>query len=232
MPKIKPVVIASNIFNEIEQLPAWFENIMPLADGGILIVDTGSTDGSIEYCQDQGARVIVDDIILREGYGPARNDLRSKSKEFFPDAHWCCYLDADERIDPEERHQFRYLKDYLTEAFDVIALPRIDWMDDQKSASAKDYKIFPDFQARMTRLHMPLFYVRRLHEQLQNFRAFYAKLTNPKINHYHRTAGQEKRDRIGKLCAKLHMEDKEWGHTYPEHPKEALYRERFKKEGL
>jgi glycosyltransferase involved in cell wall biosynthesis len=232
MPTICPVVIASNMFNEIDQLPEWFENFKPMADAGIVIVDSGSTDGTIDYCKSQGAVVIVDDIIRREGYGPARNHLREMARQHFPKAHWLVYFDADERVDEQDWHQFRYLKDYLVEAYDVIAFPRIDWEDKARTKRYNDYRVAPDWQARMTRLDSPLVYIRKLHEQVQRFRAIYAKITNPKINHFHRSAGQEKRDLIGKLCAKLHMEDKEFGHTMPEHPKEAMYREKYIAEGL
>ncbi len=229
---MKPVVIASNMYNEIEQLEEWFKNFKPLADGGILIVDTGSTDGTIEFARESGAIVIVDDIIRREGYGPARTHLRAMSRKYFPEAEWMAYFDADESISKEDWHQFRFLKDYLTLQFDVIAFPRIDWHDKEMTKAENDYRIAPDWQARMTRLRSPLKYIRRLHEQIVGNRQIFAKTTNPKINHFHRSATQDKRDEIGKLCAKLHMEDQEWGHTVPEHPKEAKYRELYLKEGL
>lgn len=229
---MKPLVIASNLYNEIDQMPTWFDNFKPIADCGILIVDSGSTDGTIEYCRERGAIVIVDDIIRREGYGPARNHLRTMSMKFFSDAHWMAYFDADERIFEKDRHQLRFLKDSLVAHFDVIAFPRIDWRDTEATDAVNDFRIGPDFQSRMTRLHSPIQYVRRLHEQITGHRAVYAKLTSPKINHFHRTAGTEKRDMIGRLCAKLHMEDESYGKTYPEHPKEAMYREQYLKEGL
>ena len=229
---IRPLVIASNMFNEIESLPRWFDCFEQIADGGLLIVDSGSNDGSIEYAKDRGAIVIVDDIIRREGYGPARNQLRVKSKEFYPEAHWMAYFDADETIDEKEFHQFRYIKDYLNERYDVVAFPRIDWYDLEKKKSANNYRIMPDWQARMTRLNNPIGYIRKLHEQVAGHRAIYARLTTPKINHFHRSTAQEKRDLIGKLCAKLHMEDTEWGHTVGMHPKEQYYRELYEKEGL
>lgn len=220
------------MYNEIDQLQGWFENFSQIADGGIVIVDTGSQDGTQEFCRDHGAVVIEDDIIRREGYGPARNHLRAMSRKHFPDAEWMAYFDADERIDEEEFHQFHYLKDYLQDFCDVIALPRIDWMDLERTRFAKDWRVYPDYQARMSRLNCPIKYIRRLHEQITNHKQVYARLTNPKINHFHRSAGQEKRDEIGKLCAKLHMEDTEHGHTVPEHHKEAMYRELYLKEGL
>jgi glycosyltransferase involved in cell wall biosynthesis len=229
---MRKLVIASNMYNEIEQLPEWFDNFTQIADGGILIVDTGSNDGTQEFCRERGAVVVVDDIIRREGYGPARNHLRVLSAQHFPGSLWMAYFDADERIDEEEFHQLRYLKDYLQDFLDVIAFPRIDWMDKKRTSWAKDWRIQPDYQARMSRLDKPIKYIRRLHEQITGYQQVYARLTNPKINHFHRSTDQDKRDEIGKLCAKLHMEDKEFGHSVPEHPKEAMYRERYIKEGL
>lgn len=230
---MRPLVVASNMYNERDQLDEWFAFVKQIADGGILIVDTGSTDGTIEYAKREGAVVVVDDIITREGYGPARNHLRAKSRECFPGAHWMVYLDADERIDECEFHQLRFIKDYLDEAYDVVAFPRIDWMNREKTKAANDWKVSADPQARMSRLYnFNITYLRRLHEQVSGYKGIWLRPTNPKINHFHRTAGQEKRDRIGKLCAKLHMEDKEYGHTYPMHHKEAMYRELYEKEGL
>lgn len=228
---MKKVVIASNFRNEIDQVDGWLESFKPLADGGMLVVDTGSTDGTVEALEKAGVTVIVDDIIQREGYGPARNHLRLEAKKHFPGAHWVAYFDADERIDPEDRHRFRFYKDCLIDAYDVIAFPRIDWLDLEKTQAAKDWKVSPDWQARMTRLNAPLYYVRRLHEQVMGCKGIFTNLMLPKINHFHRSAGQEKRDYVGKICAHLHQID-EMGKTYPEHHKEAYYRELLEKEGL
>jgi hypothetical protein len=149
----------------------------------------------------------------------------------FPKTHWMMYLDADERIVEQDFHTLRFLKDNLIDAFDVVALPRIDWRDKEMKEAANDVNVNADWQARMTRLSSPLFYIRRLHEQVQNFRGIYADLTSPKINHFHRPTSKEKRDFIGRLCAKLHMED-EYKDTYPEHHKEAMYREQYLESGL
>ena len=230
---MKSLVVASNMKNEISQVEEWYKNVVQIADGGILIVDTFSTDGTTEFFGDKPDVVIMQStIIVDEGYGPARNHLRNESKKHFPDAHWMVYLDADERIDEEEFHELRFLKDYLIDDYDVIAFPRIDWMNKERTAMAKDWRINADWQARMTRLNNPIQYVRILHEQIMGHKQIYCNLTTPKINHFHRSTSQEKRDEIGKLCAKLHMEDKEWGHTYPMHHKEQMYRDLYQKEGL
>jgi len=229
---MKPLCIASNFLNERPQLDGWLAFVKPIADGGILVVDGGSTDGTRGFLEENGVLVIVDNIIQREGYGPARNHLREMTKKHFPKSQWMCYLDADERIDEEDFHQLRYLKDYLIDDFDVIGLPRIDWYDNAKTKAAKDWRVNPDWQARMTRLDRPIRYIRKLHEQITGHKNIFTNMTNPKINHFHRDTPQEKRDFVGKLCAKLHMEDSKYGATYPEHHKEAEYRERLQKEGL
>ena len=226
---MRPIVIASNMYNERHQLEGWFDCFEKIADGGILIVDGGSTDGTAEYCLERGAQVVITDIIQTEGYGPARNHLREMSRKFFPKAHWMAYFDADERIDPAEFHQFRYIKDYLIGTFDVVAFPRLDLHPDGHSEN--DYLVAPDWQARMTRLDSMLMYYRRLHEQLKSHKAIYTDLNAPKIHHHHRGAPQWKRDHVGKVCAFLHGKD-EFGHTYPEHHKEAHYRKLIEEEGL
>ena len=228
---MKGMVIAANMFNEIDQIAEWYQNMSEIADEGILVVDNGSTDGTIEFLKHKQVIVIEDDVILREGYGAARNHLREMAQLYFPNAHWCCYFDADERIDREDYHQLRHIKDNLDFKFDGVAFPRIDWKDLEKKEAAKDWHINPDYQARMTRLGSSLKYIRKLHEQIQGANGIYAELTNPKINHFHRVA-VNKRHFIGKLCAKLHMEDDKYGDTYPMHHKEQHYRELLKKEGL
>ena len=233
---MKKLVVASNMFNEIHQLDckdSWYDNMTQIADGGILIVDTGSDDGTKEFFEDKDNVVfITDDIILREGYGPSRNHLRAMSRKHYPESHWCLYLDGDERIMQEDFHKLRFLKDYLIPEYDVIALPRLNRLDKDTTATKNDYMIAPDYQARMTRLGSPLQYIRKLHENIVDYNRMYAELNNPKIHHFHRSTDQKKRDFIGKLCQKLHAEDIDYGGTYPQHHKSEYYKDLLEKEGL
>lgn len=225
------LVVASNMYNERDEVEEWLSNVTLFANGGILVVDTGSDDGTDEYLKSQGVVVVTDDIIRREGYGSARNHLREMSISHFPNAHWMIYLDADERIPLQDLHRMRFICEYLVKEFDVVAFPRIDWLDRDMSGMGKDWRGFPDYQARMSRLYSDVVYHRRLHEQVQTKLGVYANIENPKINHFHRSTPSSKRDTVGKLCAYLHGKD-ELGHTYPEHHKEAHYRELLEKEGF
>jgi len=231
------LTIASNCFNEISQCAGWYDNMIQIADGGILIVDTGSDDGTKEFFEkkiEEGAPVvfITDDIILREGYGNSRNHLREMTRIHYPESHWCFYLDFDERIMQEDFHKLRFLKDYLIPEYDVIALPRLNRLDKDTMATKNDYMVAPDYQARMTRLGSNLSYIRKLHEQIVDYNKMYAQLNNPKIHHFHRSTDQKKRDYIGRLCSKLHAEDEAWGKTYGPHHKEEFYYKQYQEIGL
>jgi len=233
---MKPLVVASNLYNEISQLDcedSWYDNVKQIADGGILVVDTGSDDGTIEFFKSKPDVVlIISSIIIDEGYGPARNHLRAMARKHFPKSHWLLYLDGDERIMKEDFHKLRFLKEYLNDEYDVIALPRLNRLSKNTTKTKVDYHINPDYQARMTRLSSPLRYVRKLHEQLTGYNKVFAELTNPKIHHFHRSTSEDKRNYIGKLCQKLQAEDTEWGETYMEHHKSTYYKTLLEKEGL
>ena len=228
---MKKLIVTSNMLNEITQLPEWFDFVEKISDG-IVIVDGGSKDGTLEYAKKRKAFVIVDDIIQKEGYGPARTHLRIMARKFFPDAEWNLTLDADERILKKDFHILRWIKDSLSEDYDVVALPRIDWMDKSMTRAARDWRVYPDPQARMTRLYSPLRHVRVLHEQVVDFRKIYFELTNPMIHHFHRSTTQDKRDFVGRVCAYLHDKDEEYGHTYPKHAKENYYYQQYLEKGL
>lgn len=59
----------------------------------ILVLDSGSTDNTVQIARDAGAKVIETDWI---GYGPQQNRAIEQSKE-----DWIYSLDADERISNE-----------------------------------------------------------------------------------------------------------------------------------
>ena len=77
--------------NEAERLPECLKSISFAED--IVVVDSGSTDKTLEILNGFGCRVFVEEW---KGYGPQKNSAVQKCKY-----DWVLILDADERI-PEE----------------------------------------------------------------------------------------------------------------------------------
>ena len=68
------LVVCSNMLNEIDMLNGetdhcenigdWYENFSKIADGGMIIVDGGSTDGTLEYFKEKGASIILGNCLF------------------------------------------------------------------------------------------------------------------------------------------------------------------------
>ena len=87
--------------NEIHHVEAAVSNLMEVCDE-VLVVDSGSTDGTVEAAEKLGARVE-----FREwtGYRDQRNFGHSRA-----DTDWVLVLDADERLSPELVEQIQKWK--------------------------------------------------------------------------------------------------------------------------
>ena len=87
--------------NEEDNLPACLEPVRDLFDD-IIVVDTGSTDRTREIAARLGARVF--EFPWVDSFAAARNEcLRHATGE------WIFWLDADDRIDAENRERLRAL---------------------------------------------------------------------------------------------------------------------------
>ena len=228
---MKQLILCYNMQDEEPEIQEWMEMANQIADG-VIIVDSGSTDGTIKIAAEMKAIVVHNKIIQNEGYGPARNHLMDTARKHYPNAGWMMFLDADERIVPEDFHNLRVIKDYLNDAFDGVGFPRIDWHDREMTHAENDFHTAPDWQCRMIRLSSAARYTRKLHEQLTGIKRIYTDFNLPKINHFHRCAAPGKRDQVGVLCSKLASEERAAGGTLPKHHKEDMYFEMYKKNGL
>jgi len=110
MAKISVYIVA---YNEEAKLQAALESVA-WADE-ILVVDSGSTDGTVELAERFGARVVQ---IPFEGFGKLRNCAVEACTH-----EWIFSLDADERCTEEVRDE---IKSITTdpEALDVYFVPR------------------------------------------------------------------------------------------------------------
>lgn len=109
--KISVVVITKN---EAHNLRACLESVS-WCDRAI-IVDSGSTDGTVELARSLGAEVFVTDSW--PGFGPQKNIALSKV-----DTDWVLSLDADERVTPELRADILSAMEAATQS--VYAMPRL-----------------------------------------------------------------------------------------------------------
>jgi glycosyltransferase involved in cell wall biosynthesis len=81
--------------NEEANLPRTLESVMPLlrdGNGEIIVVDSGSTDRTVEIAQSFGAKVFVE---AWKGFAAQKNSAMDKAS-----MDWVLQLDADERLEP------------------------------------------------------------------------------------------------------------------------------------
>ncbi len=82
--------------NEGRNLPRTLESVMPLVRDGkgeIIVVDSGSTDRTVEIAQSYGAKVFVEPW---KGFAAQKNSAMDKAS-----MDWVLQLDADESLEPE-----------------------------------------------------------------------------------------------------------------------------------
>lgn len=85
--------------NEEENLPAWLENMQGLADERI-VVDTGSTDHTVEIAEAAGAEVYHFTWI--NDFAAAKNFAIAQAT-----GEWILFLDADETFDARTKRELR-----------------------------------------------------------------------------------------------------------------------------
>lgn len=101
--------------NEEDTLPRCLSSVQGLAEE-LIVVDTGSSDRTMEIAQGFGARVFS--FPWSEDFALARNYSFSKATQ-----EYCLWLDADDVITPEDREGFLELKRTLPPETDVVMLP-------------------------------------------------------------------------------------------------------------
>jgi DNA modification methylase len=110
--------------NEEEDLPRWLSCMQALADE-IVVVDTGSTDKTVEIARQAGARVEyftwIDDFAAAKNYAIDQTN-----------GEWVLLLDADEYILPEDYAGLKTVIDRVDKDSSVIGLLS-DWINVDKT---------------------------------------------------------------------------------------------------
>jgi tetratricopeptide (TPR) repeat protein len=138
--------------NEESQLRLCLEPVRDLVDE-IIVVDTGSTDHTRQVAADLGAR--VSEFTWCDDFAAARNETLERAT-----GDWVFWLDADDRIDGENRQRLQNLLASLT-------------LDDRAymmaCISLPQYPVDPAIvlpHCRLFRRHPAIRWSRRVHEQI------------------------------------------------------------------
>ena len=86
-------------YNEESNLPRTLESVMPLVrdeQGEIVVVDSGSTDKTVQIAESHGAKVFVEPW---KGFAAQKNSAIEKAT-----GDWILSLDADEELSSTAKH--------------------------------------------------------------------------------------------------------------------------------
>ncbi len=172
--------------NEMRWLKEFFEAIEGCFDE-VIMVDSGSTDGSKEFAQSQGAKVF--EFKWVNDFSEARNFGISKAS-----SDWIFTMDPDERIAKKDLLALRnYTKDQSVDAYSAWVR---NYVDDESIAGLrycageyrefeKDYRYYTlAKRVRFFRRRPEIQYVGRVHELVEpTIRGAIRKLPFP-VHHY------------------------------------------------
>jgi glycosyltransferase involved in cell wall biosynthesis len=148
---MKTIALTMIIRNEESNLPRCLESVKNVADE-IIIVDTGSTDNSIEIAKKFNAKIY--NFVWANDFSAARN----KALELVQ-SEWILHLDADESLSKESQSSIPDLI-YNTTAGAVALIVR-NYQSDQDMV-----KFLDDRQIRLFKNHAGYRYEQPVHEQI------------------------------------------------------------------
>ena len=94
---VQNLSVAIITMDEEKNLPACLGSVAFATD--VVVVDSGSTDGTVGIAREAGARVFIEDW---KGFGPQKNSAVNKCRN-----EWVLIIDADERVPDETREAIR-----------------------------------------------------------------------------------------------------------------------------
>jgi glycosyltransferase involved in cell wall biosynthesis len=113
----RPLSLAVITLNESANLERCLKSV-PMADD-IVILDSGSTDGTRELAKSLGARVFNEEWRGFRAHKQRATDLCKND--------WVLSLDADEALSPEAQNELKALLSGDADKFDGYEFPRLTW---------------------------------------------------------------------------------------------------------
>ncbi len=151
MPKSLSIVMIT--LNEAANLPRTLASVRGL--GEVVVVDSGSTDGTVEIAEQAGARVFSEPW---KGFGGQKNSGIAKAT-----GEWVFSLDADEEISPELRHEI----ETLMAGEPAYAAYRIKRLNHFLGSPLRHGGYWPDPKLRLFRRGAARFEERPVHETMR-----------------------------------------------------------------
>ena len=170
-PRLSGIVITKN---EAHNLDSCLESLSFCDE--IVVVDSGSTDGTQEIAQHHGAKLIERDW---PGYGPQKEFARQEAR-----GEWVLSLDADERVTPSLREEI--LAALASPAADAYEMPRLSTF---LGREMRHSGWWPDYCLRLFRKEAAAFSLSLVHEGVVTSHAV-ARLKAPILHHPVRSLGE------------------------------------------
>ncbi len=145
------------VLNEAHNLPRCLDSLVGIADE-VVVVDSASTDGTVEICLERGARVVQRDW---HGYVAQKNFAIDQAT--YP---WVLSIDADEEISPSLRESILSLKQVDDEGSlsSGFTFSRLVWY---RGSWIRHGDWFPDRLVRLFRRSSARFAGGSVHERLE-----------------------------------------------------------------
>jgi len=162
----------------------------------IVVLDNNSKDKTLEIAKTYTKKIFQKEF---QGFDKERNFLKDKAS-----GEWVLYLDADERITAQLRHEISSLITNYQSPINAYAIPRKNIL---LGKWQKFGGFWPDYQIRLFKKDKLLYWQGALHEQ-PKFDGELGYLKNPILHLSHRNLEQMMKKTVNwsKIEAKLRLE--------------------------
>jgi glycosyltransferase involved in cell wall biosynthesis len=144
------ISLCTFVKNEAHCIDRMFDSVKPYVKE-IVVVDTGSEDGTVKLCKAYGARVYE---VGFSDFGKIRTLAAHLARE-----EWIFMLDADEEF--RFGHRLQNLIDYSNSQ--AYSFPRKRWLD-INTTKQTEVEAYPDLQVRLFKNNPKYIWKRELHE--------------------------------------------------------------------
>jgi glycosyltransferase involved in cell wall biosynthesis len=175
LPAVKLSVVIIT-YNEEANLPRTLESVSPLVrdgQGEIVVVDSGSTDRTVEIARSFGARVFVE---TWKGYAAQKNSAIQKAS-----GEWILSLDADEEAEPGLAGEIMAAMQGINAGFWI---PRKNFF---LGRWVRHGGFWPDLKLRLFRKGVAYFEDRRVHEDARLASGISGQLKHALLHHSYPT---------------------------------------------